>query len=158
MIPLYEAPLQMEKDQRKNQIEEGVTIVYVQNTQLAAVLVAVNVLLRKDPPYVYFKNKRTEGKPVARWCFNARSEDGLWKTVELIKFWKKDLDWILANPSHPFSIAMSAVKNFVQMTEHLSNQKPFVQFQHPTKPTTTIWLIEGSRKHALAVQMKFKQL
>lgn len=139
-----------------SQITEKTLVVYVQNTQLAGALLAVNVALRKDPAFVYVRPLK---KPAfVRWCFHPRSTDGMFKTVDLIKFWKRDIEFMSTQPNHPFAIAMMAVKNSHQMADHILTQKPYVMFRHPEHEGATIYLKEGSRKHKIAMSLNLTQL
>jgi hypothetical protein len=124
-------------------VRQGSLIVYVRNTQLAACLVAIGVRLRKDPPYT--KKEMGNGDVVTTWNFEAKTPDGGINTLDMLKAWKDDVAFGEKNPTHPFTFAMHAVKNYRQMVEHVHNQQPWVAYVSETG-MHTIWVIKDSAK------------
>jgi len=60
-----------------------------------------------------------DGKPetVWRWVLAPQSQDGLYHTAQLIKWWR-DPHWLKANPRHEFAIVSASLKNMgVQAAE-----------------------------------------
>jgi hypothetical protein len=81
------------------------------------------------------------------------------RTAELIKAWGQDLDFIKANPLHPFTFAMCAIRNYQQILEHLKNDTPFVQFKgHQDGREVHLLVKEGSPKHEAAKRKGLQQV
>jgi hypothetical protein len=149
----YEEPVNFEGDT----IEQGTLLVSIRNTHLAAALAAVGVPLRKDKPYIQIEKK--DGTRVTTWIFHPRSEDGRIDAQELLKAWRKDLDYFSEDPEHPFAYAMMAVKNLAEMQEHIAVDTPFVGFSYPTSAGRAQLLVKkGSKKHQAALRRGLKQL
>lgn len=94
--------------QPESEITEGTQIIFIQNTELAAALIAVGIELRKDPPYTYKLSPK--GAKIVTWNFEAYSADGNLSTIDLVKAWKNDIEWLALNGHHPFAPAMLSQK------------------------------------------------
>ena len=140
-----------------SELKAGTEICFVSDTRLAAALVSVGVPLRKDPPYVQVK--RANGALQTVFHFYPTDEQGQLKTVELIKAWSQDIRFIEANPLHPFTFAMCALRNYQQILEHLATDKPWVQFEGKQDgKKVTLLVKEGSPKHKAATSKGLKQI
>ena len=131
-------------------IRQGSLVVYVRNTQLAACLVSIGVKLRKDPPYT--KKEMAGGDTVTTWNFEAKSSCGGINTLDMLKAWKDDVAFGEKYPTHPFTFAMHAVKNYRQMVEHVHHQSPWVAYMSETG-VHTIWVIKDSSKDKECVSL-----
>jgi hypothetical protein len=138
----------MDNDKFSNKTQ----IIFVRNTALAACLIAVGVRLRHDPPYV---TKVEAGKKITEWYFRPVADDGTTRTIELIRAWKKDMEFIKAQPKHPMSIAMAALKNDANLKDHINKDKYFVTF---TFGSTRMSVVEGSKKHKRCIAAGLKQI
>lgn len=137
-------------------INNGTEIVHVRDKRLASALMAVGIRLRKDPAYVQIKKK--SGQRVTIFNFLPRDDEGVFNTIELIKAWGQDLAFIEANPLHPFTFAMCALRNYQDTLDHLTNDTPYVEFvgrKNGRKATTLVK--EGSRKHKEALRRGLTQ-
>lgn len=138
-------------------IAPGTEIVFVSDKRLAACLIAVGVPLRKDPPYLQVK--RPDGSIQTVFHFLPLDAQGQLKTAELVKAWSQDLAFIEANPMHPFTFAMCAIRNYQQILEHLAKDKPWVQFKgHKDGKEVHLLVKEGSPKHQAALKKGLTQV
>lgn len=133
---------------------ENQLIVKVRNTQLAAALIAVGVQLRTDPPYTVHLDDRDNR--ITTWLFEDKSADGVYNTSELIKAWQDDVEFGEENPTHPFTFAMHAMKNYKKLVDHVKHQKPFVGYLSVTG-IHTIWVVKGSKKEQECIRMGLKR-
>lgn len=101
-----------------SEITNDTHVIFLRNTQLAAALVAVGIPLRKDPPYTYRIEKKQR---IIFWHFESQDSTGMFQTLELVKAWKKDLQWMAENPMHPFAFAMASQKVFRILNEEAMN-------------------------------------
>ena len=150
-------------DIETDEVTAGTQIIHVRNTQLAAALLSVGVPLRRDPPYR--RVRKANGAEIVTYNFFPCSPDGSISAVECIKAWHKDLDFIKANPQHPFTFAMCAVKNLHDFNEHhrVKDPEPFIAFRLPAEEsplgvTSILTVKEHSKKAAAARARGYKQL
>jgi len=137
-------------------LEPGTEVIFVGDKRLAAALIAVGVHLRKDPPYVQVI--RPDGSTQTIFHFLPLDSDGVLNTTELIKAWGQDLDFIQANPLHPFTFAMCALRNYQSILEHLQNDVPWVQFEGMKDGKKVNLLVKkGSRKEEAARKRGLRQ-
>lgn len=139
----------------KNFIENGTHIVHVRNTQLAACLVAVGIHLRKDPPYTI--REEPSGEQITTWNFEPESPDGIFKTRELVRAWTLEPKWSEENPTHPFTFAMHAIKNYKQMVDHIITQRPRVAYASDTGKHN-IWCMKGSKREQACIDMGLRRI
>ena len=136
-------------------MQRGDVIVAVRDTRLYAALLVMDVPLRQDPPYNQVKLK--SGQIVVDWCFYPQSIDGKYNTVDLCRWWKEGLPWVLANKTHPWAQHVAAKENYHQAVEHLRADKPFVLFTSEDGGMN-IMVKEGSAKYQLCIEKGLKQL
>jgi hypothetical protein len=60
-----------------------------------------------------------------RWVLAAKSSDGLYKTADLMKWWR-DPAWGKANPKHEFAIVCAAMRNMGVQASEVRAQVPRV--------------------------------
>jgi hypothetical protein len=130
-----------------NKVTNGTAVVHVRNLDLAVCLLSVGVALREDPPYTHHKLKNGEHQ----WTFNFEPQDSdkQWKTMDFVAAFNEDMKFINANPLHPFTFAMCALKNKQQLRAWMSRSTPYVSFKAPGG--ATLFVLEGSKKHRNAV-------
>ena len=146
-------------DQDQNQITSGTQIIHIRDYRLASALLAVGIHLRDDPPFTHVEKK--DGTEIWTYNFHPCTEDGTITAGECIEAWKKDLDWIKANPEHPFTFAMCMGKNLESFFDRQQNHNPQVGFSvhHRQLGANSVLLVKkGSRKHKAAIKRGFKQL
>jgi hypothetical protein len=140
-----------------DQIEQGTLLISVRNTSLAAAMVAAGIPLRRDKPYIQVETKT--GQRITTWILQPKSTDGEIDAQAMVQAWRQDLDFVKENPEHPFSYAMMAVKNVLEMTEHIASDVPFVGFSYPTSTGRAQLLVKkGSKKHKAALSRNLKPL
>lgn len=136
-------------------LQKGTTVVQVTDLKLAACLVAVGIALRKDPPYIY---RRVAGEEVVCFNFFPTCNDGVLLTTDLVQAWKQDMVFIQANPMHPFTFAMCALKNLAQIQDHIRNQSPFITYRKDGPTPVTMLVKRGSKREEKAKQMGFTEI
>lgn len=136
-------------------IQNGTTIIQVRNLDLAVALLSVGVPLREDPPYTHVKFK--DG--TVRWTFHFEPTDvdGVYKTSDLINAFNEDMKWIEANPRHPFTFCMVAVKNLEAFKSHMLHDVPYLAFK-AQGGRAVMYVKEGSKKHKNCVVKRMQQL
>lgn len=137
-------PLEADPEKDVNELSRGTMVHRVTDFDLAVCLFSLGVPLRKDPPYTHAKLKNDKEK----WVFNFEGEtrDGKDQTSDLIKAYNEDMKFIEANPEHPMTFAMSALKNRQKFLDHMLRSKPYVAFRAPGGKAS-ILVIEGSRRY-----------
>ena len=156
-------------DPESDIIEKGTAITHVRNTLLASGLLAMGIPLRNDPPFTHVKSK--SGKEIFTYNFFPSSTDGRYHTMELIAWWKRDLDFIAEEERkeakdpeyviHPWARLITALKNYQEMLEGQAIDIPLIPFSYMSSGGPMQLLVqEGSRKHkaALARAEKYKQI
>jgi hypothetical protein len=129
----------------------------VSDKRLAAALIAVGCHLRKDPPYVMVEY--ADGSRRTTFNFLPTDADGVLRTEDLIKAWGEDLTFLDANPHHPFTFAMCALRNYQQILEHLTKDVPYVQFHAKYQGRQAILMVKkGSRKEEAARKRGLQQI
>jgi hypothetical protein len=144
-----------EPQEPKNKVVSGTIIIHVRNTQLAACLISIGVALRNDPPYTV--KELPNGERVTTWNFEPKSRDGIHLTQELIKAWVHEPKWSEEHPTHPFTFALHALKNYRQMVEHIHSQKPWVAYLSETG-VHTIWVIKGSEREQTCIDLGLERI
>ena len=137
-----------------NEINQGSQIIHVKNIDLAACLLAVGVLLRKDPPYIH--REWADGKEEVIFNFEAQTSDGMWATADLVKYFKEDMKFIQENPEHPFAFAMCAIKNGYSFRDHFKTHKPYVGFK--LSGGQIMYVIKDSKKYKNCVRKGLTQI
>ena len=138
-------------------IQEGTEIVHVTDKKLAACLLAVGIRLRKDPPYLMVE--RADGTKKVTFNFLPRDDEGELTTAAMIRAWKQDMKFIEANPYHPFTFAMCAIRNYRDILEHLSKDTPFHAFKASRKGKPATFLAKpGSDRYKAAMQRGWKRI
>jgi hypothetical protein len=134
-----------------NELRKGTFVHRVTNLDLAICLLAVGVPMRKDPPYTHARLANGSES----WVFNFESatRDGKDKTADLIEAYSQDMKFIEANPEHPFTFAMCALKNREMLLGHMRDHRPWVCFR-PKGSTATMMVIEGSKKYQNCLRKK----
>jgi len=139
------------------ELGKGVAIVQVRDKRLAACLIAVGIRLRKDPPYVQVR--LANGEYNTTFNFLPADDAGVLKTLDMIKAWGQDLSFIAANPMHPFTFAMCAIRNYQDVLDHLRNDTPYVAFRTKVDgKRATILVKENSRKHKAATDRGLRRM
>ncbi len=104
--------------------EMDVDPVTSENTSMVAALVTLGVPFYETQPFLETREiTNGEEKRTMTWCLGTKTEDGRFKTCELIQWWKDDA-WCHSNPDHPLSYAKAAVTNFQRLTAGISTSVP----------------------------------
>jgi hypothetical protein len=84
--------------------ETDVDPVTSENTAMVAALVTLGVPFYETQPFLETREiVNGEEKRTVTWCLGTRTEDGRFKTRELIQWWK-DEAWCQGNPDHPLDV------------------------------------------------------
>jgi hypothetical protein len=133
-------------------LSQGDVVWTVKNRDLASALLAVGINLVRNTvagervrPFMH--RKMANGTTELCYFFEAQDDDGVLVTGALIKAFSEDMKFIEANPKHPFTIAMCAVKNANSFADHARNDTPYVGFKSP-RGKSILWVKEGSKKEA----------
>jgi hypothetical protein len=140
-------------------LKAGDTVVLVQDTQLAAAMIAVGIPLRQDPPYTHIE--RADGRDIWTYCFYPTDQEGEISAADCIAAWKRDLEFMKEFPLHPFSFAMAAVKNMTRLHHQQTevDPNPQIAFRVPSdKGIATLLVVKNSKKHQAALRRGYKQL
>lgn len=75
--------------------------------------------------YADFREAIPEGgvRRVLRWTLLAKSQDGKYKTTELIRWWN-DADWLAKNPAHELAILKVGLTNMLKLAERIRSTPP----------------------------------
>lgn len=151
----------------RDTLDGGAAVIVVQDDRLAAALLAVGIDLWDNDdirPWLHVKSR--SGKVVVRYNFRGKNEEGDMDTQELCRaFIRGELDFIKANPSHPFTFALCALHNAEWTRRLRAEDCPNVLFRvrvpdpetGGTRPGTLI-VKEGSKKHRAAIARGFEQV
>ena len=104
--------------------ETDVDPITSENTAMVAALVTLGVPFYETQPYLETREiVNGEEKRTVTWCLGTRTDDGRFKTRELIQWWK-DEAWCHANPDHPLAYAKAAVANIQRLTAGVNTSVP----------------------------------
>ena len=154
-------------DPSTDKIEQHTAICHSRNTLLTAGLIAMGVPLREDPPFSHVKGKN--GHDIFTYNFHPSTVDGMYNTSELIGLWKNDLDFIAdeerkeaRNPDyiiHPWARVITALKNYQDLLEGQSTNRPFVPFGYLSQHGPIQMVVqEGTRRHKAAIDRGYTPL
>ena len=104
--------------------ETGGDPVTSEHTAMVAVLVTLGVPFYETQPFLETREIiNAEEQRTVTWCLGTKTEDGRFKTRELIQWWK-DEAWCRANPEHPLVYAKAAVTNLQRLTAGVKTSVP----------------------------------
>jgi len=104
--------------------ETGIDPVSSDNTEMVAALVTLGVSLYAAQPFLETREiVDGEEKHIVTWCLGTGTNDGRFKTRELIQWWS-DEAWLLANPEHPLAYAKAAVANHQRLVAGVKTSVP----------------------------------
>lgn len=136
-------------------LQEGHTVCIVSDKRLAAALMAMGIPLRKDVPSMTIRS--ADGQLRTTFYFEDKCSEGEFSTGALIAAWSKDLDFIKANPRHPFTYAIAALKNYGNILEGLKKGVRMVRMTLTEGDGTqhSVLVKEGSAKATAAARRGF---
>lgn len=104
--------------------ETGADPVTSENTELVATLVTLGVPFYDEQPFMETREiVNGEERRTVTWCLRTKTEDGRFKTRELIQWWK-DEAWLHANPEHPLAYAKAAIANHQRLVAGVKISAP----------------------------------
>ena len=92
------------------------------NTMLAAALAAMGIPFDSKPSSI-IRGDGIAGSGRITWYFQHQSEDGKYRTAELMAAWD-DREWHLKNPEHPFAYIKCAMQNFSRLMDRIHRDVP----------------------------------
>lgn len=99
--------------------------------------------------------RRIGGRTQTVFYFATRSSDGSYLTKALIQAWKRDMEFIRDNPSHPFSFVMIGLKNRKTILKRMEDSsRTIIGLARPQADPTTrsvLYVVDGSRKHKVGL-------
>ncbi len=91
---------------------------------LATALRSVGVPLHPETPLSV--QIAEDGSRIWQWLFAEKSADGLYKTQELIEWWK-NAEWHAQNPSHEFALVARVLRNHAVTAGDLRSAIPVLK-------------------------------
>ncbi len=133
------------KQSKDKPLTKGDSVCIVRNTALAAVMVAVGIPLRTDPPYIV--KRLQNGSDLVSWLFHEKTPDGSISFRDCNEAWHNQEMFAERYPTHPITFAMHTILNYRQMVDCVKDtQCKFIGYLTPDR-TKTIWVVDGCEKH-----------
>lgn len=104
--------------------DTGTDPVTSENTAMVAALITLGVPFYDPQPFLETREiVNGEERRTVTWCLGTKTEDGHFKTREMIQWWRNK-SWLSANPEHPLAYAKAAVANYARLTAGVKTSAP----------------------------------
>jgi len=104
--------------------ETGTDPVRSDTTAMVCALVTLGVPFYEPQPYQETREiVDGQEKHTVTWCLQTKTEDGRFKTRELIQWWRDDA-WLATNNEHPLAYAKAAIANYQRLTAGVKTSVP----------------------------------